>query len=118
MHEQAVHSCHFQGDMAVRMREVLARRWFGLCVAFIIFSISLRCRRPMRVSFEAIEIVRPGLSKGGVGCPRRKLFSTGASLQCTDRNHAVSYNLQAQPFKPARESLCFLRGPSERIRKR
>lgn len=57
----AVHGYHCLSDMALRMREVLARRWFGLCVAFIIFSISLRCRRPMRVSFEFIEIVRPGL---------------------------------------------------------
>ena len=30
--ETAVHDCHYQGDMAVRMREVLARPWVGVCV--------------------------------------------------------------------------------------
>ena len=30
--ETAVHGCHCQGDMAVRMREVLARSWVGVCV--------------------------------------------------------------------------------------
>ena len=28
--EKAVHSCHYPGDMAVRMREVLARPWVGV----------------------------------------------------------------------------------------
>ena len=30
--ETAVHGCHCPGDMAVRMREVLARPWVGVCV--------------------------------------------------------------------------------------
>ena len=30
--ETAVHGCHCQGDMAVRMREVLARPWVCVCV--------------------------------------------------------------------------------------
>ena len=30
--ETGVHGCHCQGDMAVRMREVLARPWVGVCV--------------------------------------------------------------------------------------
>ena len=30
--ETAVHGCHCPGDMAVHMREVLARRWVGVCV--------------------------------------------------------------------------------------
>ena len=30
--ETAVHGCHCPSDMAVRMREVLARPWIGICV--------------------------------------------------------------------------------------
>ena len=30
--ETAVHDCHCPGDMAVRMREVLARPWVGVYV--------------------------------------------------------------------------------------
>ena len=30
--ETAVHGCHCPSDMAVRMREVLARPWVGVCV--------------------------------------------------------------------------------------
>ena len=30
--ETAVHGCHCPGDMAVSMREVLARPWVGVCV--------------------------------------------------------------------------------------
>ena len=30
--ETAVHGCHCPGDMAVRMLEVLARPWIGVCV--------------------------------------------------------------------------------------
>ena len=30
--ETAVHGCHYQGDMTVRMRKVLARPWVGVCV--------------------------------------------------------------------------------------
>ena len=30
--ETAVHGCHCLGDMAVRMREVLARPWVGVCM--------------------------------------------------------------------------------------
>ena len=30
--ETALHGCHCLGDMAVRMREVLARPWVGVCV--------------------------------------------------------------------------------------
>ena len=30
--ETAVHGCHFPRDMTVRMREVMARSWVGVCV--------------------------------------------------------------------------------------
>ena len=30
--ETAVHGCHYPGNMAVRMRQVLARPWVGECV--------------------------------------------------------------------------------------
>ena len=32
MSETAVHGCHCPRDMAVRMREVMARSWVGVCV--------------------------------------------------------------------------------------
>ena len=38
--ETAVHGYHYPGDMAVRMREVLARPWVGVCVPF---ALSLSC---------------------------------------------------------------------------
>ena len=31
--ETAVHGCHCPSDMAVCMREVLARPWIGVCVS-------------------------------------------------------------------------------------
>ena len=33
--ETAVHGCHCPRDMAVRMREVMARPWVGVCVPFL-----------------------------------------------------------------------------------
>ena len=30
--ETGVHGCHYPRDMAVRMREVMARPWVGVCV--------------------------------------------------------------------------------------
>ena len=39
--ETAVHGCHCPGDMAVRMRKVLARLWVGVrvCHLFLLFFI-------------------------------------------------------------------------------
>ena len=34
--ETAVHGCHCLCDMAVRMREVLARPWVGVCVVCLV----------------------------------------------------------------------------------
>ena len=34
--ETAVHCCHCLGDMAVRMRKVLARPWFGVQVCHLL----------------------------------------------------------------------------------
>ena len=39
--ETAVHCCHCPGDMAVRVREVLARPWVGVCVPR--FNIIIEC---------------------------------------------------------------------------
>ena len=47
--ERAVHGCHYPGDMAVRMRKVLARPWVGVRVyvslAFIVVSDPLLSRQ-------------------------------------------------------------------------
>ena len=37
--ETAVHGCHCPGDMAVRMRKVLARPWVGIRVCHLLSLI-------------------------------------------------------------------------------
>ena len=37
--ETAVHGCHCSRDMAVRMREVMARPWVGVCVPLALIII-------------------------------------------------------------------------------
>ena len=37
--ETAVHGCHCLGDMAVRMRKVLARPWVGVRVCHLLLSL-------------------------------------------------------------------------------
>ena len=39
--ETAVHGHHCSGDMAVRMREVLARPWVGVCVFKVCAQVCL-----------------------------------------------------------------------------
>ena len=47
--ETAVHVCHCPGDMAVRMRKVLARPWVGVQVCHLLllffFCVNLRAHR-------------------------------------------------------------------------
>ena len=38
--ETAVHGCHYPGDKSMRMREVLARPWVGVC-KHIALSLSI-----------------------------------------------------------------------------
>ena len=42
MGETAVHGCHCQGDMTVRMRQVLARPWVGVRVSLALNSCLAR----------------------------------------------------------------------------
>ena len=46
--ETAVHGCHCLGDMAVRMREVLARLWASLCMPLVLslpsYNVSINLR--------------------------------------------------------------------------
>ena len=44
--ETAVHGCHCQGDMAMRMREVLARSWVFVCVPLALSLSSSNKRNP------------------------------------------------------------------------
>ena len=44
--ETAVHCCHCPGDMALRMREVLARPWVAVCVPLVL-SLSYLKQRQM-----------------------------------------------------------------------
>ena len=43
--EIAVHGCHFPRDMAVRMREVMARPWVGSCVPLALSLHYFQCNR-------------------------------------------------------------------------
>ena len=43
--ETAVYGCHCAGDMAVRMREVLARPWVGVCVPL---ALNLSCDNTLK----------------------------------------------------------------------
>ena len=40
--ETAVHGCHCQSDMAVRMRKVLARPWVGVGVCHLLLLLFLK----------------------------------------------------------------------------
>ena len=52
--ETAVHGCHCPSYMAVRMREVLARPWVGVCVPLAL-SLSYRIGVRMRKHFWAFK---------------------------------------------------------------
>ena len=49
--ETAVHGCHYPGDMAVHMREVLARPWVGVCVPL---ALSLSCLELSEPTFPTL----------------------------------------------------------------
>ena len=50
----AVHGCHCPGDMAVHMREVLARPWVGACVPLALsFMIGL-VYRTFHLAFPSV----------------------------------------------------------------
>ena len=52
--ETAVHGCHCPGDMAVRIRKVLARPWIGVrvCHLLLLLLYTLKDQRKLR-SVEA-----------------------------------------------------------------
>ena len=52
--ETAVHGCHYSGDMAVRMREVLARPWVGVCVPL---ALSLSCDNTLKKLFLSVFVL-------------------------------------------------------------
>ena len=52
--ETAVHGYHYPGDMAVRMREVLARPWVGVCVPL---ALSLSCDNTLKKLFLSIFVL-------------------------------------------------------------
>ena len=45
--EAAVHGCHCQSDMALRMRKVLAKPWVGVRVCHFLLLMSLLTHRPV-----------------------------------------------------------------------
>ena len=56
--ETAVHGGHCPGDMAVHMREVLARPWVGVCVPlqlFFIFFLSISNLGELETVMKAIS---------------------------------------------------------------
>ena len=66
--ETAVHGHHCSGDMAVRMREVLARPWIGVCVSKVCAQVCLNFmhfERFIASSSEMLEVL-------GVFCLRAR----------------------------------------------
>ena len=59
--ETAVHGCHCPGDMTVRLREVLARLWVGVCVPL---ALGLPCFNNLvwtRVVKRATSLFKSGV---------------------------------------------------------
>ena len=54
--ETAVHGCHCLVDMAVRMRELLARSWLSVCVPL---ALSLSLPRGVRIERQEFMPVFP-----------------------------------------------------------
>ena len=54
--EIAVHGCHFPRDMAVRMREVMARPWVGSCVPLALSLHYFQCNRIKFNYFSSITV--------------------------------------------------------------
>ena len=57
--ETAVHSCRCLGDMAVRMRELLARPWVDVCLPQGVRSYGVEMSGIERSSFDARVWVLP-----------------------------------------------------------
>ena len=55
--ETSVHSCHCPGDMAVRMREILARPWVGVRVCHLLLLFF----KVKKVCIQAKWLIRPEL---------------------------------------------------------
>ena len=53
----AVHGCHYLGDMAVHIREALARRWVGVCVPLALSLSCLELSEPTFATFPYKMIV-------------------------------------------------------------
>ena len=63
--EAAVHGCHCPGDMAVRMRKVLARLWVGVrvCHLLLLLPRSLARLRCTVVHWEQVTEIIPRETK-------------------------------------------------------
>ena len=51
----AIHGFHYPGDMAVRMRKVLARPWVGIRVSFFIFNTKSPARSRTQTTRSGVE---------------------------------------------------------------
>ena len=54
--ETAVHGCHCPRDMAVRMREVMARPWVGVCVPLALSLHYFQCNGIKFNYFSSITV--------------------------------------------------------------
>ena len=80
MGETAVHGCHCRGDMAVRMHQVLARSWVGVCVPL---ALSLWCwefERPIDDDIQSLRFVAQKLPAIVCGC--QQLAGVTDSKRC------------------------------------
>ena len=55
--ETAVHGCHCPGDMAVRMRKVLARLWVGVGVSHVSFIFHFNSHLGTVIKFSPLDIL-------------------------------------------------------------
>ena len=88
--ETAIHGCHCLGYMAVRMCEVLARPWDGVCVPLAL-SLSYHKCRPL-ITNHLLSTKQMSLERCG-GCLRYHLFG---SHHCIKEIHALHKLLTCQ----------------------
>ena len=103
--ETAVHGCHCQGDMAVRMRKVLARPWVGVRVChllllllriYILAGSSMVPFANMKMKCQSWPEMPLILERSGTQCVAMvtKLLSSNCGA------HLIDHTLQNETISP------------------
>ena len=72
--ETAAHGCHCPGDMAVRMRKVLARPWVGVRVCHLLLLLLIFLSSDVKTDVKRF-LTCDGTSRGGYNNYLRKKFT-------------------------------------------